>query len=81
MVQSLLLYPSVVADAAESLDPSRLTSFLIEQVQALSAFYRDHRVLDAEEPVRSSRLALLAAFRKMLAHGFAMLAITPLEEM
>ncbi|MEM8997171.1 MAG: arginine--tRNA ligase [Acidobacteriota bacterium] len=81
LVRSLLFYPTVVADAAESLDPSRLTAYLIEQTQALSAFYRDLRVLDVDEPQRSSRLALLSAFRALLAHAFDLLAIQALEEM
>ncbi|MEM1177171.1 MAG: arginine--tRNA ligase [Acidobacteriota bacterium] len=81
LVRGLLFYPTAVADAAESLDPSRLTAYLTEQTQALSAFYRDLHVLNAEEPQRSSRLALLAAFRSMLGHAFDLLAIQALEEM
>ncbi len=81
IARSLLFYPTVVADAAESLDPSRLTSFLIEQTQAFNVFYRERRVLDAPEPQRSSRLALLEAFRQILDHGLRLLAIEPLDEM
>ena len=81
LARGILLYPSVVADAAESLDPSRLTHFLIEQTQAFNVFYRERRVLDAPEPERASRLALLSAFRSVLAHGLTLLAIQPLDEM
>ena len=81
LAHGLLYYPMVVADAAESLDPSRLTSFLIDQTQAFNVFYNKRRVLDVEEPERSTRLALLSAFRSMLGHGLRLLAIEPLEEM
>ena len=81
LVRGLLLYPTVVTDAAEELDPSRLTSFLLEQTQAFNVFYNTCRILEADEPARSTWLALLAAFRTMLGHGLGLLAISPLEEM
>ena len=81
IARSILFYPTVVADAAESLDPSRLTTYLIEQTQAFNVFYREQRVLDAPEPQRSSRLALLEAFGAVLGHGLRLLAIEPLDEM
>ena len=77
----ILLFPAVVADAAESYDPMRLTSELIELAQAVNTFYHDHPVLTSPEPVRSSRLALLAAFQRSLKNGLRLLAIEPLEEM
>ncbi|MEM8932972.1 MAG: arginine--tRNA ligase, partial [Acidobacteriota bacterium] len=81
LVAGLLAYPAAVAEASDTLDPARLTNFLIEQAQAFNRFYRDCRVLKAEEPVRSSRLALLAAFRTMLGHGLSLLAIESLDVM
>lgn len=77
----LLLFPSVVADAAESYDPMRLTSYLFDLSQLVNSFYHDHPVLSSEEPVRSSRLALLQAFRTVLGNGLRLLALEPLEEM
>ncbi len=77
----ILLFPSVVADAAESYDPSRLANHLIELAQTFSSFYRDHPVLKAEEPVRSSRLALVGAYQRTVHNGLRLLGIEPLEEM
>ncbi len=77
----VLLFPSVVADAAESYDPSRLASYLIELAQTFSTFYHDHPVLKAEEPVRASRLALVQAFQQVIGNGLRLLAIEVLEEM
>jgi arginyl-tRNA synthetase len=81
IVFQLLLYPLVVADAAESYDPMRLANYLVELAQLVNSFYHDHPVLKSEEPVRSSRLALLDAFRTVLANGLGLLSIEPLEEM
>ena len=77
----ILLFPSVVADAAESYDPSRLASHLIELAQTFSSFYRDHPVLQADEPVRSSRLALVGAYQHVIHTGLRLLGIEPLDEM
>jgi arginyl-tRNA synthetase len=76
-----LLFPCVVADAAESCDPMRLATYLSDLAQTVNTFYHDLQVLKSEEPVRSARLAMLAAFRTVLGNGLALLAIEPLEEM
>ena len=67
--------------AAESYDPSRLASYLVELVQTFGTFYHDHRVVDAEEPVRSSRLALVTSFQTVVRNGLELLGIDVLEEM
>ena len=77
----IMLYPTVVTDAAESYDPSRLASYLAELAQTFSTFYHDHRVLRAEEPTRTDRLALVSAFRTVMGNGLRLLGIEPLEEM
>ena len=77
----MMLYPSVVADAAESYDPSRLAVYLFELAQTFGTFYHDHRINDAEEPARSNRLALVTAFQSVVRNGLGLLGIETLEEM
>ena len=81
LVQAVALYPLAVADAAQSYDPARLATALFELAQSFNALYHDHRVLDAEEPQRSSRLALLEAVLAVLRGGMGLLGIEALEEM
>ncbi|MCP4654319.1 MAG: arginine--tRNA ligase, partial [bacterium] len=78
---SIMLFPSVVAEAAEEYDPSRLCTYLIELAQTFNTFYHDLPVLAADEPVRSSRLALVSAFRTVVHNGLRLLGIEPLDEM
>ncbi len=78
---AIMLFPSVVADAAECYDPSRLAGYLVELAQSFSSFYRDHPVLRAEEPVRAGRLALVRSCREVIGNGLRLLGIEPLEEM
>jgi len=77
----IMLFPSTVAEAAEEYDPSRLCNYLIELAQTFNTFYHDHPVLAADEPVRSSRLALVSAFRTVVHNGLLLLGIEPLDEM
>lgn len=79
--RDLVLFPNVVTDAAETLDPSRLATYLIDLAQRFNTFWHDHPVLKAEEPLRSSRLLLVNAFRQVLGNGLRLLGIEPLEEM
>ncbi|RMH21869.1 MAG: arginine--tRNA ligase [Acidobacteria bacterium] len=81
LVFALLLFPTVVADAADSLDPSRLANHLVDLAQSFSTFYHDLPVLAAEEPLRASRLALVQAVGQTLKNGLRLLGIEPLEVM
>ena len=44
-------------------------------------FYRDHRVIDAPEPIRSSRLTLVEAFIRVMEEGMKVLGIRAIERM
>ncbi len=81
LVLTLLDFPRAVADAARAYEPSRLAQYVADLAQRFSAFYHDAPVLDADEPVRSTRLALVRAVHQTLANGLALLGIEALEEM
>lgn len=81
IAKSLMFFPTVVNDAAESYDPSRLAAFLIDLAQLYNTFWHDHLVLSAAEPVRSSRLLLSRSFQQVLHNGCRLLGFEALEEM
>ncbi|MCH7472771.1 arginine--tRNA ligase, partial [bacterium] len=70
LARQLSAFPSVARSAAENYEPATLCTYLYTIATAFSDFYRDCRVLDAEEPVRSFRQALTAAFRQVMKTGF-----------
>jgi arginyl-tRNA synthetase len=80
---SLLLtrFGEIVAAVGETLQPHRLCGYLYELAGALSSFYEQCPVLKSEGEVRSSRLALCAATRKVLATGLDLLGIEAPERM
>ena len=74
-------FGEVVAAVGETLQPHRLCGYLYELAGALSSFYEQCPVLKSEGAVRSSRLALCAATRKVLATGLDLLGIQAPERM
>jgi arginyl-tRNA synthetase len=74
-------YGEIVADVAATLQPHKLCSYLYELAGALSVFYEQCPVLKSEGEVRSSRLALCATTKKVLASGLDLLGIEALERM
>jgi arginyl-tRNA synthetase len=74
--------PEVVEDAAAAQETQGVTTYATELATAFHAFYRDARVVDADEPDRSARrLALVDATRISLANALALLGISAPESM
>ncbi len=71
----------VVAEVAQNLQPHKLCTYLYETATAMSVFYEQCPVLKAEGEVRSSRLALCAATKKVLATGLDLLGIEAPDRM
>ena len=74
-------FGEVVAQVGETLQPHRLCGYLYDLATALSVFYEQCPVLKSEGEVRSSRLALCAATKKVLATGLDLLGIEAPDRM
>ena len=74
-------FGEVVDEVAQSLTPHKLCGYLYELAGAFSAFYEACPVLRSEGEVRSSRLALAAATREVLAQGLHILGIEAPDRM
>ncbi|HMR49923.1 MAG TPA: arginine--tRNA ligase [Arachnia sp.] len=74
-------FGEVVDDLAHNLQPHKLCGYLYDLAVALSAFYEACPVLRSEGDVRSSRLALCAATKQVLAKGLYLLGIDAPERM
>jgi arginyl-tRNA synthetase len=74
--------PEVVEDAAAAQETQGITTYATELATAFHAFYRDARVVNAEEPARSAaRLALVDAARISLANALELLGISAPDSM
>jgi len=82
MAKDLLRLPDIVRDAAAARETQAITTFATELATTFHGFYRDRRVVDADDPVTSGyRLALIDATRVTLAAALGLLGISAPESM
>jgi len=79
LLKQLAAFPELVARAAETLEPHRLTGYLEDLARIAHAWYHKYRVLG--EPEERARLVLAAAVRQVLATGLGLLGISAPDRM
>ena len=75
LAQRLLAYPTALADTLDTYSPHKLCTYLFELAQDFTAFYEHCPVMRADEPVRTSRLAICDVTARTLEHGLGLLGI------
>ena len=75
LAQRLLAYPTAIAETMASYSPNKLANYLFDLAQDFTAFYEHCPVIQSDEPVRSSRLALCDLTARTLQHGLGLLGI------
>ncbi len=73
--------PKEVQRAAAEYKPLYIASLAYELARSFSDFYTECPVIQAEEPVRSGRLRLVAAARQAIANALALMGITAPQAM
>ena len=81
VLNALADYPRVVAGAAESLEPHRVATWLLETARLVHGWYHKHHVLGEPEPVMHARLALARGAQVALRNGLELLGIRAPERM
>ena len=81
LAKHLLQLGSVITEVERDLLPNRLCQYLFELSQKFNQFFDKHSVLQAEEPIRTSRLILCDLTDKTLRLGLDLLGIPVLERM
>jgi arginyl-tRNA synthetase len=82
LAMTILTYPTVVQEVAESLAPHKLCGYLFELATSFSQFYEACPVLKADnDSERSSRLRLCEVTSRVLEHGLQLLGIEAPERM
>jgi arginyl-tRNA synthetase len=77
----LLGYPTALANALDTYSPHKLCTYIYELATDFTAFYEHCPVLKAEEPMRTSRLALADLTARLLEHGLGLLGIDVPDQM
>lgn len=78
---TLLAYPTALDAALESYSPHKLCTYVYGLATDFTAFYEHCPILKADEPLRSSRLALADLTARVLAHALDLLGIEAPERM
>jgi arginyl-tRNA synthetase len=74
-------FNNAVHKAASLYEPHHLCTYLFELADAFTTFYEKCPVLNADEPERTSRLALCALTARTLDSGLTLLGIDPVDRM
>lgn len=81
LAKYLLQFDEILSTVAIDLYPNRLCQYLFELSQKFNQFYDRCPVLQADEPIRTSRLVLSDLTARTLKLGLSLLGISVLERM
>jgi len=81
LIKALVDFPEVVASAAESLEPHRVATYLLETARLAHLWYHKHHVLEQAEEITRARLGLARGAQIVLRNGMRLLGITSPERM
>lgn len=81
LAKHLLQLGEILTMVEQDLLPNRLCQYLYELSQKFNQFYENCGVLNAQEPVRTSRLALCDSTARTIKLGLSLLGIPVLERM
>jgi arginyl-tRNA synthetase len=81
LIKALLDFPALVEFAAETLEPHRIATYLLETARVAHLWYHKHHVLEQPEDITRARLALARAAQIVLRNGMRILGITSPERM
>jgi arginyl-tRNA synthetase len=81
LIKALLDFPALVESAAETLEPQRVATYLLETARLAHLWYHKHHVLEQSEDVTRARLALARGAQIVLRNGLRILGLTAPERM
>ena len=81
LIKALADFPTLVESAAETLEPHRVATHLLETARLAHLWYHKHHVLEQPEDITRGRLALARGAQIVLRNGMRILGITSPERM
>ena len=81
LIKELGIFPMLLNKAALDGEPFSIARYLIDLAKAFNRFYSAHKILDGEEKISHSRMALAICTSYVLDKGFALLGIPAPEKM
>lgn len=81
LIKKLDTYPSIIINASQSLEPHRLTFYLIELSTLFHKYYNAHRVITKNHQTTMARIKLTRAIKIVLRNCLALLGVSAPEKM
>jgi arginyl-tRNA synthetase len=81
LLRTIVRWPDVVREAAESLEPHRLAFYANELAAKIHVFYKNVRVVVDDQPLSAARLRLSEAARVTLANALDLMGVAAPERM
>ncbi|MEE9496262.1 MAG: DALR anticodon-binding domain-containing protein, partial [Desulfobacterales bacterium] len=81
LIKSLARYPDVLAGSAKSMEPHRVTYYLMNLASAFHTYYNKHRVLSDDPQLQCGRLNLVLAVQKVIRNGLTLLGVSAPDKM
>jgi arginyl-tRNA synthetase len=81
LIKALLDYPELIESAAQTLEPHRIATYLLETARLAHLWYHKHHVLEQPEAITQARLVLARAAQIVLRNGLGILGLTAPERM
>jgi arginyl-tRNA synthetase len=81
LMKALLDYPTLIAGAAQSLEPHRVATYLHDTAGKIHQWYHKAHVLNEPDEIMRARLVLARASQLVLRNGLELLGITAPERM
>lgn len=81
LAKQLLRFPEVIEDTARDFQAQRLPQYVVEIATTFHQFYRDCRVISANQELTHARIALVFAAKIVLKNAFDIMGISAPEKM
>ncbi len=81
IMKLLARYPEEISDAAETMEPHRIGTYLMKLAQSFHRFYVMHRVLTDDREASATFMLLSDAVRYVMESGLALLGVSAPEQM
>jgi arginyl-tRNA synthetase len=81
LIKALADFPRLVESAAETLEPHRVATYLLETARLAHLWYHKHHVLEQPDDIMRARLALARGAQIVLRNGLRILGMTSPERM
>jgi arginyl-tRNA synthetase len=81
LIKQMARYSEVVGASAETMEPHRITFYLMNLAAGFHAYYNKHRVLGDDARLSAARLDLVLAVQRVIRNGLTLLGVSAPDKM